>query len=299
MTSDFETGQRFSAISKYVRWACVDRRSILCKKPRTIIYKKSRLNVSLNRIEKCCSNPINRSTKNVLDEVNLQVTGKYAVLISYPTYKTRRIYCVCRRAWWLMTTYNVRKSIKLHAIYVTFGNLESEIIVVLFKVIWNIKFAVCRALHNAHCLKLTRIDSNLNPVWKRIRFERALNCIQIRDFWKHPMSRIWNNCVFIQGNLKYKLTWRTYNSVRRAPWLMTHSRLKLTWIDSRFNPVWKLIPFERALNATQYMLIWQHSYIQHRRKLYFYIENYLIKKKQLMNMICSCRGAIRSFVWID
>ena len=56
-------------------------RSILCKKLPTILYKKSRLNMSLNRIEKCCSNPVNRSTKNVLDEVNLQVTGKHAVLI--------------------------------------------------------------------------------------------------------------------------------------------------------------------------------------------------------------------------
>ena len=41
-----------------------------------------------------------------------------------------------------MTTYTVRKSFKLYAIYVTFGNilcLEFEIIVFLFKVIWNIK----------------------------------------------------------------------------------------------------------------------------------------------------------------
>ena len=37
--------------------------------------------MSLNRKGKCCSNPVNRSTKNVLDEVNLQVTGKHAVLI--------------------------------------------------------------------------------------------------------------------------------------------------------------------------------------------------------------------------
>ena len=78
----------------------------------------------------------------------------------------------------------------------------------------------------------------------------------------------------IQGNLKYK-TPRIY-SVRRAAWLMTHSRLKLTWIDSRFNPVWKLIPFERALNCTQYMWIWQHFYVHHRRKLRFYIANCLI-----------------------
>ena len=64
-------------------------------------------------------------------------------------------------------------------------------------------------------------------------------------------------------------------SVRRAAWLMTHSRLKLIWIDSRFNPVWKLIPFERALNAMQYMWIWQHSNIQHQRKVCFYIEHCL------------------------
>ena len=67
-------------------------------------------------------------------------------------------------------------------------------------------------------------------------------------------------------------------SVRRATWLMTHSRLKLTWIDSSLNPVWKLIPFERALNCMQYMWIWQHFYIQHRRKLCFYIANCLIRR---------------------
>ena len=113
--------------------------------------------------------------------------------------------------------------------------------------------------------------------------------------------------VFIQGNLKYKsrrIYMHIQYSVRRAAWRhgswYVRSRLKLTWIDSRFNPVWKFIPFERALNAMQYMWIWQHSYIQHWRKLCFYIENCLIKTKQLMNMmICSCRGAIRSFVWIE
>ena len=134
-----------------------------------------------------------------------------------------------------MITYTVRKSIKLYAIYVNFGNilfLEFEIIVFLFKVIWNIKLDV-------------------------------------------------------------------HNSVCRAAWLMTHLRLKLTWIDCRFNPVWKPCLFERALNAMRYMWIWQHSYTQHRRKLCFYIENCLIQKKQLMNMICSCRGTIRSFVWIE
>ena len=85
------------------------------------LIQKSRLNMSLNRIGKCCSNPVNRSTKNVLDGVDI----------------TRRIYCVCR-ATWLMTTYTVRKSIKLYAIYVTFGNilcLEFEMIVFPFKVI--------------------------------------------------------------------------------------------------------------------------------------------------------------------
>ena len=45
------------------------------------LIQKSRLNVLLNRIEKCCSNPVNRSAKNVLDEVNLQLTGKHAVLV--------------------------------------------------------------------------------------------------------------------------------------------------------------------------------------------------------------------------
>ena len=40
------------------------------------------------------------------------------------------------------------------------------------------------------------------------------------------MSKIRDNCVFIQGNLKYG-TPRIY-SVRRAAWLMTHSCLKLT-----------------------------------------------------------------------
>ena len=39
------------------------------------------------------------------------------------------------------------------------------------------------------------------------------------------MSIIRANCVFIHGNLKYK-TPRIY-SLRRAAWLMTHSRLKL------------------------------------------------------------------------
>ena len=96
------------------------------------------------------------------------------------------------------------------------------------------------------------------------------------------MFRIRYNCVFIQGNLKYK-TPRIY-SVRRAAWLMTHSRLKLTWIDSRFNPVWKLIPFERALNCIQYMRIRQHSYIYSTGEC-FYIANCLIKRKQLMNMM--------------
>ena len=48
-------------------------RSILFKNSRIILYKNSRLNVSLNRTVKCCSNPVNRSTKNVLEEVNLQL----------------------------------------------------------------------------------------------------------------------------------------------------------------------------------------------------------------------------------
>ena len=60
---------------------------------------------------------------------------------------------------------------------------------------------------------------------------------------------------------------------------MTHSRLKLTWTDSSLNPVWIRIPFERALNCMQYMWMWQHSYIQHRRKLCFYIANCLTKRK--------------------
>ena len=47
------------------------------------------------------------------------------------------------------------------------------------------------------------------------------------------------------------------------------------------------------------MWIWQHFYIQHWRKLCFYAEK-LFNKKQLMNMmICSSRGAIRLFVWIE
>ena len=54
MTSDLETGR--SGISKYVRW------SILCKNVWIILFKNSRLNVSLNRTEKCCSNPVNRRT---------------------------------------------------------------------------------------------------------------------------------------------------------------------------------------------------------------------------------------------
>ena len=57
----------------------------LCKNSRTILCKNSRLNVSLNRTEKRCSTPVNRSTKNVLDEVDLQVTGKHdAVFIILP-----------------------------------------------------------------------------------------------------------------------------------------------------------------------------------------------------------------------
>ena len=67
---------------------------------------------------------------------------------------------------------------------------------------------------------------------------------------------------------------------------------KLTWIECRFIPVRRLIPLERALNSIQHMWIWQNSYVQHRRKLCFYIE-----REQLMNMmICSRRGAIRSFL---
>ena len=149
---------------------------------------------------------------------------------------------------------------------------------------------------------------------------KSIKLHTICDFWKHPMSRIQNNCVFIQGNLKYK-TWRTLYcsyillSVCCAAWLMTHSHLKLVWIDSRFNPVWKLIPFERALNATQYyvnlttflytapeiiilfyiiiiiILLLYYYYIIYMKIIY--IENCLtIKKKQLTNMkICSCRDA--------
>ena len=47
------------------------------------------------------------------------------------------------------------------------------------------------------------------------------------------MSRIRNNAVFIQGNLKYK----TQRTVAHSMAHMTHSRLKLTQIDSRFNAV--------------------------------------------------------------
>ena len=50
------------------------------------------------------------------------------------------------------------------------------------------------------------------------------------------------------------------------------SRLKLTWIDSRFMPVWRPIPFERALNSIQHMWIWQTSYVQQWRKLYFILK---------------------------
>ena len=78
--------------------------------------------------------------------------------------------------------------------------------------------------------------------------------------------------MFIHGNLKYKY------SVRRSAWHMTYSRLKLTWIDCSLNPVWKRIRFERAINCMQYMLIWQHFYIQHRRKLWLYISNCLIRR---------------------
>ena len=44
-----------------------------------------------------------------------------------------------------------------------------------------------------------------------------------------------------------------------------------------FNPVWKLIPFDRALNCMQYIWIWQHSHTQHWRKLYFNSANCLIR----------------------
>ena len=129
------------------------------------------------------------------------------------------------------------KNIKLYPIYVNFGNiliLEFEIIVFLFKVIWNIKLDV-------HLLCMSRD--------------------MVHD-------------------------------------TLALTRLRLTWIDSRFNIVKKLIPFERALNCMQYMWIWQHSYVQHRRKLCFYIANCLIKRKQ---MICSSRGAIvcLNHVWIE
>ena len=51
---------------------------------RSILCKNSRLNVLLHRTEKCCSNhsnAVNRSTKNVCDEVNFEllVTGKHEI----------------------------------------------------------------------------------------------------------------------------------------------------------------------------------------------------------------------------
>ena len=77
------------------------------------------------------------------------------------------------------------------------------------------------------------------------------------------------------------------------------SRLKLTWIDSRFTPVWRLIPFERALNFIQGMWIKKKFLCTAPEKIVFLYGNCLIKK-QLMNMMrCSRRGAIRSFVWIE
>ena len=55
-------------------------RTLKCTRS-NILYKNSCLNVSLNRTGKCCSNPVRRSTNNVLGEVNLQVTGIKHVLI--------------------------------------------------------------------------------------------------------------------------------------------------------------------------------------------------------------------------
>ena len=61
----------------------------------------------------------------------------------------------------------------------------------------------------------------------------------ICEFDNIPIYCTGENCVFIQGNLKYK-TRRTVHinySVAHSMAYMTHSRLKLTQIDSRFNAV--------------------------------------------------------------
>ena len=69
----------------------------LNKCPRSILCKNSRLNVLLNRTGKCCSNPANTSTKNVLDEVNFQlVTGKHPVLLQIIISFMRRFALMCR-----------------------------------------------------------------------------------------------------------------------------------------------------------------------------------------------------------
>ena len=114
---------------------------------------------------------------------------------------------------------------------------------------------------------------------------------------KKPWRGIWNPILAIMhaSDLQVVL-WIRYILTKWSTFLSHHSHrchasrevencysvYLSVFRDCRFRPVRRLIAFERALNSIQHMWIWQNSYVQRRRKLYFYIE-----KEQLMNMMIS------------